>query len=229
MSFWKAMHSKTPQNDGLIGDKPLSDTRRGFLQHARDAALTGCTIGLATKPWIGQAKASEDNPPFFETARHQFTLLEPRKAPPPVLFHRLDGRPASLADWRGKVVLLNFWASWCPQCRTELPVLDHLQASLDPARYQVVAVSTDHAGKPAVEPYLKSFALKHIALGLDPEGSLGRPMQNGVADAQAPFTIYGMPMSYVIDPEGRACGYMIGAADWASDEARALLRYYAAA
>jgi thiol-disulfide isomerase/thioredoxin len=176
----------------------------------------------------GRASASDD-PPIFETARHQFTILEPRKAPAPALFRHLDGRPASLTEWRGKVVLLNFWASWCPQCRTELPMLDLLQASLDPARTQILAVSTDRAGKTAVGPYLKAFNLKHLALGLDPEGSLGQPMPSGDAPDPhaAPFTIYGMPMSYVIDPEGRVCGYMIGAADWASPQAQALLRYYA--
>ncbi len=126
-------------------------------------------------------------------------------------------------------MLLNFWASWCPQCRTELPVLDRLQASLDSTRYQVLAVSTDREGKSAVAPYLKAFDLRHLALGLDPEGSLGRPMPSGDAPDPhaAPFTIYGMPMSYLIDPEGRACGYMVGAADWTSPDAHALLRYYA--
>ncbi len=199
------------------------DTRRAFLRRAGQAAAAGCAASMA-----GRACASDD-PPFFETARHQFTILEPRKAPPPVAFQHLDGKPASLADYHGKVVLLNFWASWCPQCRTELPVLDRLQASLDPARYQVLAVSTDRQGKSAVAPYLKTFDLRHLALGLDPEGVLGRPMPSGGGPDPhaAPFTIYGMPMSYLIDPEGRTCGYMIGAADWDSREARALLNYYA--
>ncbi len=197
-------------------------TRRAFLRRLGQAAATGCAVSLA-----GRAKASDD-PPIFETARHQFTIIEPRKVPAPAAFRRLDGRPASLADWRGKVVLLNFWASWCPQCRTELPMLDLLQASLDPARYQILAVSTDRAGKPAVDPYLKAFNLKHLAFGLDPDGSLGRPMPAAdAAQTAAPFTIYGMPMSYLIDPEGRVCGYMVGAADWASPQAQALLRYYA--
>lgn len=199
------------------------NTRRAFLHRAGQAAAAACAVSIA-----GRACASDD-PPFFETARHQFTILEPRKAPPPVAFHRLDGKPASLADYHGKVVLLNFWASWCPQCRTELPVLDRLQASLDPARYQVLAVSTDREGKSAVAPYLKAFDLRHLALGLDPEAVLGRPMPSGGGPDPhpAPFTIYGMPMSYLIDPKGRICGYMIGAADWDSREGRALLNYYA--
>lgn len=198
------------------------DTRRRFLHRLAQAGATGLAGSLASL-----AKASDD-PPFFETARHQFTIIEPREKPAPAIFRRLDGRPAALADWRGKVILLNFWASWCPQCRTELPVLDGLQASLDPARYQVLAVSTDHAGRPAVDPYLKAFDLRHLTLALDPEGALGRPMPGGVAAGitPPPFTIYGMPMSYVIDPEGRVCGYMIGAANWESSEAHALLHYY---
>ncbi len=205
--------------------KELQDgrTRRNFLCQLGQAAATGCAVSLA-----GRARASDD-PPIFETARHQFTILEPRKTPAAATFHRLDGRPSSLADWRGKVVLLNFWASWCPQCRTELPMLDLLQSSLDLARIQILAVSTDRAGRPAVDPYLKAFNLKHLVLGLDPDGSLGRPMQSSDAPEAhgAPFTIYGMPMSYVIDPEGRICGYMIGAADWTSPQAHALLDYYA--
>lgn len=173
-----------------------------------------------------QAKASDD-PPVFETARHQFTIIEPRKAAAPAVFHRLDGRPARLSDWHGKVVLLNFWASWCPQCRTELPMLDRLQASLGPARYQVLAVATDRAGKAAVDPYLKTLDLRHLVLGLDPDGTLGHPMETEAPNHVAgPFTIYGMPMSYLIDPAGRTSGYLVGAADWASPDALALLRYY---
>jgi thiol-disulfide isomerase/thioredoxin len=197
-------------------------TRRRVLRRLGQAAAAALASGYAAR-----AKAG-DEPPFFETARHQFTILEPRKAPPPVSFHRVNGSMASLPDWRGKVVLLNFWASWCPQCRTELPVLDRLQASLDPARYQVLAISTDRAGRRAVDPYLKAFDLRHLVLGLDPDGSLGRPMPSGpeAGANPAPFTIYGMPMSYIIDPAGRVCGYMIGAAEWDSPEARALLHYY---
>jgi thiol-disulfide isomerase/thioredoxin len=196
-------------------------TRRDFLQRLGHAGAA-YTLGLA-----GGAKAGDD-PPFFETARHQFTLLDPRKPPAPVTFQHFNGHPASLAEWHGKVILLNFWASWCPQCRTELPVLDRLQASLDPARYQVLAVSTDHEGKAAVDPFVKALDLRHLELALDPAGALGRPMQSGLAPAPnpSPFTIYGMPMSYVIDTAGRVCGYLIGAADWTSPEARALLRYY---
>jgi thiol-disulfide isomerase/thioredoxin len=204
-------------------------TRRSFLRRLGGTALAGCAAGLAGPS--GRVKAGEphDDPPFFETARHQFTLIEPRKPPSAAAFHHLDGRPANLSDWHGKVILLNFWASWCPQCRTELPVLDGLQVSLDPARYQVLAISTDHTGKTAVDPYLKSLSLKHLALGLDPEGALGRPMPSGGAPDPnpPPFVIFGMPMSYLIDPAGRVCGYMIGAADWASPDARALLNYYA--
>jgi len=173
------------------------------------------------------ARAS-DNPPYFETARHQFTLLEPREPPPQSVFRKLDGKPVSLAEWRGKTVLLNFWASWCPQCRTELPELDALQAKLDPKLFQIVAVSTDREGRKAVDPYLKSFNLKHLALALDPEGALGRPMPSDGGRNEAPITVYGMPMSYVLDKSGRICGYIIGAADWASPAGVGVLNYYAA-
>lgn len=190
--------------------------------------MLGAGAGFAAAGFsLRQARASDD-PPYFETARHQFTILEPREPPPSSQFHRLDGKPVSLAEWRGKTVLLNFWASWCPQCRTELPELDKLQAGLDPKLFQVLAISTDHEGRKAVDPYLKSFNLKHLALALDPEGTLGRPMASDRSENPAPITIYGMPMSYVLDKQGRICGYIVGAADWASPAGLGVLNYYAA-
>jgi thiol-disulfide isomerase/thioredoxin len=195
-------------------------TRRQILNHiGTSAALAGLGVSLASK-----VRASDD-PPVFESARHQFTILDPRE-PSAGSFRRLDGRPSTLEDWRGKVVLLNFWASWCPQCRTELPQLDQLQANLDPRRFQILAISTDREAKAAVEPYLKKLSLRHLVMGLDPDGSLGRPMPSDGSKNPAPLTIYGMPMTYLIDPESRICGYMIGAADWASPEGIALLHYY---
>ena len=143
---------------------------------------------------------------------------------PPIPITRLDGAVATFASFLGKVVLVNFWATWCPACRTELPMLDQLQASAGGKNLQMIAISMDRGGRATVAPFVKGLNLKHVEIYLDPEGRIVRA---GDDDNPAiPFGRYGMPISYVIDREGRIAGYIAGEADWTSDAARLLLEYY---
>src|SRR5262249_12145589 len=162
-------------------------------------------------------------PPRFETARRQFTILRPARLLQAAPALRLDGTTIDLARMRGKVVLVNFWATWCPACRTELPVFERLRETSDPARLHIAAVSVDNQGRKVVEPFLKQQSVHHLAIYLDPDSRLAN------ADTQnhsnAPFTLYGMPITYVISPHGVIEGYMPGDADWTSQAARDLLDY----
>ena len=198
---------------------------------ARRAVLGGVlgAVAAAAVPSLHAFTLSElafsEGPPLFATARHQFTILQPARMVPPVPITRLDGSTTTFDSFRGKVVLVNFWATWCPACRTELPLLDRLQQSAGGKDLQVIAISLDRGGSATVAPFVRDLKLRHLGIYLDPEGRIARAGDDD--NAAIPFARFGMPISYVIDPAGRMAGYLAGEADWMSDAARNLLGYYA--
>jgi thiol-disulfide isomerase/thioredoxin len=196
----------------------------GASHPGRRAVLARISAVIASLVLPGPALAVSDAPPPFGNSRHQFTILQPLRMVPPIPITRLDGTVATFASFLGKVVLVNFWATWCPACRTELPMLDRLQASAGGKDLQVIAISMDRGGRATVAPFVRSLNVRHLDIYLDPEGRIVRA---GDDDNPAiPFGRYGMPISYVIDPAGRIAGYIAGEADWTSDAARRLLDYY---
>ncbi|MBB5052371.1 thiol-disulfide isomerase/thioredoxin [Afipia massiliensis] len=206
-----------------------SDEAADRARHAiaRRAVLGGMlgTVSSVMMP-SGHAQARTSGPPSFGTARSQFTLLAPAKIVPSLPLTRLNGATDNFAAFRGKTVLVNFWATWCAACRVELPILDRLQETMGQKNLKVVAISLDRNGRPAVMPFMQKLKLRHLEVYLDPEGRVGSV---GNDNAAAPFPIYGMPISYVVGPSGRIEGYLTGEADWLSDDARNLLSYYASA
>jgi thiol-disulfide isomerase/thioredoxin len=185
-----------------------------------------CIAGAAalTAPRSSAANERPNNPPRFDAAGYQFTILRPARIVPSIRLTRLDGSTRDLTTLRGKVVLLNFWATWCAACRTELPILDRLQATMADTGLQVIAVSVDRGGRKVVEPYVRALNVRHVQIYLDPDGLLAYSDKEN--RMQAPFALYGMPISYAIDSAGRIVGYMPGAADWTSKAGQDLLRYY---
>jgi thiol-disulfide isomerase/thioredoxin len=171
------------------------------------------------------ARVRADGPPPFATVRHQFIQLRGARPVPSVPIPRLSGGAIDLTSLRGKVALVNFWATWCPACRTELPMLDRLAAS-DRRDFEVIAVATDR-DRSVVAPFVKALKLRRLAIGLDPDGLVARAGAGGQADT--PFALYAMPITFLIGVTGQVEGYISGEADWLSTEARRLLDYYASA
>ncbi|MEW6639332.1 MAG: TlpA disulfide reductase family protein [Pseudomonadota bacterium] len=175
--------------------------------------LLGALAALAA----GRAAPAGAGEPFGNV-RHQFTWLRPVRRLPPLSLRRLDGTTAALAS-RGRVMVVNFWATWCPACRAELPALERLQA--EAAGVDVVAVSVDR--DPAVvAPFLRRLGIRRLPVYTDPQGVIW------TKDGAAPFTLYGMPISYLVAPDGGIVGYLTGEADWASEAARQLIAAVAA-
>jgi thiol-disulfide isomerase/thioredoxin len=168
--------------------------------------------------------AASPSPPIFRGHSGQFTLLRPIDPAPNVAIHMLDGTEISLSQFLGKVVVLNFWATWCLPCIREMPSLDRLVTSA-PSRIAVVAVSIDQEGITAVTPFIAAHDLSHLAVYLDPDQRLGSLNTDRVAAGALP--LWGLPISYIIDRKGRVVGYLTGAADWDSQEAREFLDYFA--
>lgn len=126
-----------------------------------------------------------------------------------------DNEKVSLADFRGKVVMVNYWATWCAPCIRELPSIDRLQAELGGPDFTVVAINVDRGGKAAAAPFAERLKLENLALYLDPRNATGRAVGVNV-----------MPTTIVYDREGNEIGRLEGGAEWDSPEAMALLRWY---
>lgn len=195
-------------------------SHRGPNRRTVVAGMMGAAASFAMP-----ARAGAGGPPPFATVRHQFTEVRGARAVPAVPIPRPGGGALDLASFRGKMVLVNFWATWCPACRTELPILDRL-AGNGRADLAVVAVSTDR-DRPLVAPFVKKLKLRHLAIGFDPGGLVARV---GASDGvDTPFALYGMPISFVLGVTGHVEGYITGEADWLSIEAGRLFDYYASA
>lgn len=137
-------------------------------------------------------------------------------APKPVAAIQFDdaqGRSRSLADFKGKVVLLNIWATWCGPCRKEMPALDRLQAALGGPDFEVVALSIDRGGADAVRKFFAEIGIRHLAMYLD-----------GTGRATRELSAVGLPTTLLIGRDGLEIGRLIGPAEWDSVEALAFVR-----
>src|SRR4029079_979241 len=124
-----------------------------------------------------------------------------------------EGAAKSLSDWRGKVVLLNIWATWCVPCRDEMPMLNKLEAELGGKDFQVVAVNIDRGGADKPKSFLAETGATHLSLYTDPSGKLFSKLK-----------AVGMPTTLLLDREGHEIGRLVGPANWDSPEALGLIK-----
>lgn len=134
------------------------------------------------------------------------------KAIAPLQFADGQGKSLSLADFRGRVVLLNIWATWCGPCRREMPDLAKLQQKLGGPDFEVVAVSMDLKGAEASAAFLKETGAEALKLYIEPTGKI-------LSDLKS----VGLPTTLLINREGQELGRLLGPADWSSPEAVALI------
>jgi thiol-disulfide isomerase/thioredoxin len=144
-----------------------------------------------------------------------FETLPERRPAPDLTFRDGDDKEIALADFRGKTVLVNFWATWCIPCVKEMPSLAKLQESLGAERFRVVALSLDGPQTRAkVAPFIRDKNLGALAVYFD----IGRK-------AMRALDVSVLPTSVLIDPQGREVGRLQGDAEWAAPEAVALMRH----
>jgi len=123
----------------------------------------------------------------------------------------VEHRPAqrvSLSRYRGKIVLLNFWASWCPPCVRELPALDRLQRRLGGEQFSVVAISLDREPQSARALFVDRLALEHLEFFTRPSAQLGKF-----------FPVDVLPSNFIVDRDGRVVGMLRSFVDWDSPAA----------
>ena len=126
---------------------------------------------------------------------------------PNFTFPDLDGKMVSLADFRGKAVLLNIWATWCAPCVAEMPSMQKLYQELKDEGFEILAVSVDESGAEAVKPFMEKHKLGFPVL-LDTKG-----------DIKALYQATGIPESFIIDKNGMIVEKIIGPREWASSGA----------
>lgn len=150
--------------------------------------------------------------PYANGAMANFKQEVPAKPVPDLAFKDGDGKDVRLSDFRGKLILLNLWATWCVPCREEMPALNRLQAAKGSDRFQVLALSVDLNGHDLARSFLAELKADHIALYNDPT-------------ARASFTMkaFGLPTTVLVSPDGKEVGRLVGPAHWDGSEAQALI------
>jgi peroxiredoxin len=133
-----------------------------------------------------------------------------RTAPPPFSGRTLDARPLSIAEYRGSVIILNFWASWCLECRPEMPGLERLRREFSSRGLAVIGVNA-REDREAARRYATELGLT-FPLVLDRNGAINTL-----------YGVVGLPTTFVIGRDGRAIGFAVGPREWESAPARALI------
>jgi thiol-disulfide isomerase/thioredoxin len=175
-----------------------------------------CPVAQAPAPEVRKPPDAPAGPGANALSRGQMAAFVFRKAPedlPEVKFLDADGRERTLADWRGKVVLLNLWATWCLPCRKEMPALDRLQREMGSDTFEVVALSVDRTGVPGARKFLDEAKVEKLALYAD-----------GTARMATTLRAAGLPATLLLDREGREIGRLLGPAEWDGEDAKRLIR-----
>jgi len=175
-----------------------------FLRNAGDAAC---------RPAVELAKR------IAPLARGEVAALAVAETPlrvPDVAFRDAGGAQRHLADWRGRTVLFNLWATWCVPCRKEMPALDALEAMLGGPAFEVVTVNIDTRDPDKPRTWLKEVGIGRLAYYADPSAKVFQDLK--VAGRAA-----GMPTTLLVDPSGCEIGTLAGPADWASEDAVKLI------
>ena len=158
----------------------------------RSLGCPAIVAGLLLAAWVDAAAA----PPLVKWTGGKAPVLKLTDA---------DGRERALSDWRGKTVVVNFWATWCEPCREEMPSLERLKTRLAGKSVDVVAVNVGESPE-RVARFTREVPVTFPIL-YDRDSSTARS-----------WKVRGYPTSYVIGPDGRIRYYFVGELDWSSDE-----------
>jgi thiol-disulfide isomerase/thioredoxin len=202
--------------DNRKGDAPAATAAAAApsasLESATDSSQSRVLAQAAT-PTAAPLPAGPGRNPLSVGEMAAFVFKPTPEPLPKVTFVDSAGKERTLDDWKGKVVLLNLWATWCAPCRKEMPGLDRLQGELGSDKFEVVAVSVDRTGTAGAKRFLDQIKVEKLAVLADPSARMGTTLR-----------AIGMPATLLIDAEGREIGRMVGPAEWDTPEAKALIQ-----
>ena len=179
-------------------------------------ALIAAVLGLASLADSGLAgsPASELRDLLAAGKFANFTFFDKPRPVPEVRFTDGGGRDLSLDRFRGKVVLLNLWATWCAPCRREMPGLDRLQARLGGDDFEVLALAVDRGGAAKVKTFLDDLGIERLGLYVDSSTRALRALG-----------AYGLPTTLLIDRAGNEVMRVVGPTEWDVAEIVDLVRH----
>ncbi len=211
-------------------DKAVPGRRVRPLAWLALAGIGGVVAGLAAIYGIvafwGNAAVDAGCRPALDTARRLAPLArgevaavtvatEPRRVPE-LTFQDGNGRARSLSEWRGRIVLLNLWATWCVPCRKEMPALDALAGERGSNDFAVVAVNIDTRDPDKPRAFLRDIGAAHLDYYADPSAKVFQ-------DLKLAGWAFGMPTTLIVDRSGCELASLAGPAEWASDDATRLI------
>ncbi len=179
-------------------------------------ALIAAMLGLASlaDPGLAGSPAGELRDLLAAGKFANFTFFDEPRPVSEVRFTDGEGRDLSLDRFRGKVVLLNLWATWCAPCRREMPALDRLQARLGGDDFEVLALAVDRGGAAKVKEFLDELGIERLGLYVD-----------STTRALRALGAYGLPTTLLIDRAGNEVMRVIGATEWDGAEIVDLVRH----
>jgi thiol-disulfide isomerase/thioredoxin len=180
----------------------------GIMTSLRNPGDAACGSALATARRIA---------PLVRGEVAALQVANEGRALPALTFTDAAGTPRSLADWRGRTVLLNLWATWCVPCRQEMPALQALQQKLGSKDFDVVAVNIDTRDPEKPKKWLREVGIDSLAYYADPSAKVFQQLK-------AIGRGFGMPTTLLIDPNGCEIAMLAGPAEWGSNDAVALLK-----
>jgi thiol-disulfide isomerase/thioredoxin len=175
----------------------------------------GVTATIASECQVSKPVAERLKP--LATGELAAVGVNAPKPAPIIAFNGPNGQPVSLADFNGKTILVNLWATWCVPCREEMPALDKMQAELGGADFEVVAINVDTRNPEKPKAWLQENGIHNLAYYADPAGKLLQTLQKS-------GHVVGLPTTFLVHASGCEIALLKGPAEWASPDAFAFMR-----
>ena len=189
--------------------QPTRSRRLLIAVTATATAILLLALGLEYGSRVSNVGKADRQPAPTDSAANPLALsiFKLPRPVPQIRFQDDQGHDLTLANFRGRVVLLNIWATWCVPCRKEMPTLDRLQSRLAGKDFHVIALSIDRKGIEAIKDFYREVGIEKLAIYLDPSGK-------GSHDLAIP----GVPATLLINREGGEIARKLGEAEWNSPE-----------
>lgn len=170
---------------------------------------------IATPPSAKAPGSPAPSEPPLSGDMIKFVASNPPYPVPETPFISADGQTIKLVDLGGRLVMLNFWATWCAPCVRELPSIDNLRRAVKDPNFKILPISIDRGGAKIYRPFLDKLGIRDLVSASDPSAKLLRAMKSP-----------GIPVTVLISPDGLVLGRLIGDAEWDTDAAKALIQHY---
>lgn len=180
---------------------------RGWLLASLMGAFLLATVGCEAGSTEPSSQASAETSPVLERIGPRVGTTAPN-----FRLWDLDGKPISLSEYQGSVVLVNFWATWCGPCRVEMPAMERLYREFNSKGFEILAISTDQQGVAVTRPFKESLGLSFPILH-------DSDYRVGIA-----YGARTLPITFLVDRQGMIRHRIFGARDWGSQEARQLIQ-----